>query len=338
MKPRATVVGAGSWGTALALVLHRNGHPVRLWSYEAEVARAIREEGENRAYLAGVPVPRDIQVSTDLGKALEGAELVVSVTPAQFVAKVMGEAAPHLDPDTIVVSASKGIEIGTLRRVDEVLASILPSRAAERLVILSGPSFALEVAKETPTAVVAASASEEARVAVQRAFVSPTFRVYTNADVVGVGLSGALKNVVAIAAGVCAGLDFGHNTQAALITRGLAEMTRLGVAMGAQPSTFYGLAGIGDLVLTCTGELSRNRTTGFRIGRGESVAAILADTRSVVEGVLTTPAAHALAKREGVEMPIVEQMNAILGGGKPPREAVQELMLRDPKPESELTR
>jgi len=334
MKARAAVVGAGSWGTALALLLHRNGHPVRLWSYEPEVARAIREEGENRAYLAGVPVPRDLAVTADLAEALRGAELVVSVTPAQFVGKVMGEAAPHIDPDTIVVSASKGIETGTLRRVDQILASILPERAGKRLVILSGPSFALEVAQETPTVVVAASASEEARVAVQRAFGSPTFRVYTNADVVGVGLAGALKNVIAIATGVCAGLGFGHNTQAAVITRGLAEMTRLGVAMGAQASTFYGLAGIGDLVLTCTGELSRNRTTGFRIGRGESVAQILADTRSVVEGVLTTPAAHALAAREGVEMPIVEQMNAILKEGKAPREAVQDLMLRDPKSES----
>jgi glycerol-3-phosphate dehydrogenase (NAD(P)+) len=311
---------------------------VRLWSYEAEVVRAIREERENRAYLAGVPVPRDIRVSTDLGETLEGAKLVVSVTPAQFVGKVMGEAAPHLEPDAIVVSASKGIETGTLRRVDEVLASILVDRAGERLVILSGPSFALEVAQETPTAVVAASASEGARMEVQRAFGSPTFRVYTNSDVTGVGLAGALKNVIAIAAGVSAGLGFGHNTQAALITRGLAEMTRLGVAMGARASTFYGLAGIGDLVLTCTGELSRNRTTGFRIGRGESAAEILADTRSVVEGVLTTPAAHALAIREAVEMPIVEQMDAILREAKPPREAVQELMLRDPKPESEINR
>jgi glycerol-3-phosphate dehydrogenase (NAD(P)+) len=332
------VIGAGSWGTALALVLHRNGHSVRLWSYEAEVARTIREEGENRAYLAGVPVPRDIAPTVDLEEALEGAELVVSVTPAQFVAKVMNEAAPHVGPDAIVVSASKGIETGSLRRVDEVLSSILPKRVGERLVILSGPSFALEVAQEKPTLIVAASASEEARVAVQRAFGSPTFRVYTNDDVVGVGLAGALKNVIAIAAGVCAGLGFGHNTQAALITRGLAEMTRLGVAMGAQASTFYGLAGIGDLVLTCTGELSRNRTTGFRIGRGESVEKILADTRSVVEGVLTTPAAHALARREGVEMPIVEQMNAILREGKAPWEAVQDLMLRDPKAESEITR
>jgi glycerol-3-phosphate dehydrogenase (NAD(P)+) len=309
---------------------------VRLWSYEEEVARTIREEGENRAYLAGVPLPPGIRVSTDLEETLVGAHLVVSVTPAQFVGKVIGEAARYLEPDAILVNASKGIENGTLRRVDEVLASLLPGQTAERLVVLSGPSFALEVAQEKPTAVVAASASEDARREVQQAFGSGNFRVYTNSDVAGVGLAGALKNVVAIAAGVSAGLGFGHNAQAALITRGLAEMTRLGVAMGAHTSTFYGLAGIGDLVLTCTGELSRNRTTGFRIGRGESVALVLRDTRSVVEGVLTTPAAHALARREGVEMPIVEQMDAILGQGKPPREAVQELMLRDPKPESEL--
>ncbi len=333
MTTSAAVVGAGSWGTALALLLHRNGHPVRLWSHETEVARSIRETGEN-PYLPGVTIPGEIGVSDRLEETLAGARLVLSVSPAQFVAKVMRGAAPSLESDAIVVSASKGIETGGLRRMDEVLASILPPEAARRIVILSGPSFALEVAREQPTVVVAASRSEEARLEVQRLMGSPSFRVYTNADVVGVGIAGALKNVIALAAGVCAGLDFGHNLQAALITRGLAEMTRLGVAMGAETSTFYGLAGIGDLVLTCTGELSRNRTVGFRLGKGETLAKILSEMRSVAEGVLTTPAAHLLAEREGVELPIVAQMNAILAEGKPPREAVQELMQRDPKAES----
>ncbi len=331
----AGVVGAGSWGTAIAHLLHENGHRVRLWSYEEDVVRTIRETNENRSYLPGVTLSPEIRVSGDLGDVVRGAELVVSVSPAQFVGQVMGEAGPHVDPAALVVSASKGIEIDTLRRMDQVLSEVLPRRASERLVILSGPSFAAEVARRQPTAVVAASASREARLEVQSIFRSPTFRVYTNPDVVGVELAGALKNVVALAAGVCAGLDFGHNTRAAVITRGLAEVTRLGVAMGAETSTFYGLAGIGDLVLTCTGELSRNRTVGARLGRGEKIDEILSEMKAVAEGVRTTPAAYALAKQFDVEMPIVEQMHAILERGKDPLEAVKELMLREPRPESD---
>ena len=331
----AAVVGAGSWGTALAHLLNGNGHRVRLWSYEEELVHSIQESGENRSYLPGVAFPPEIRVSSRLDEVVSGAELIVSVSPAQFVDRVMRDAAPDVDPGALVVSASKGIEIQTLRRMDEVLGEILPPQAAKRLVVLSGPSFASEVARGQPTAIVAASRSAEARLEVQRVFRSPTFRVYTNPDVVGVGLGGALKNVIALAAGLCAGLDFGHNTQAALITRGLAEITRLGVAMGAKTSTFYGLAGIGDLILTCTGELSRNRTVGTRLGRGETLETILSEMKSVVEAVRTTPAAHALAKRFDVEMPIVSQVNAILEEGKAPLDAVRELMLRDPRSESD---
>jgi glycerol-3-phosphate dehydrogenase (NAD(P)+) len=330
----AAVVGAGGWGTALAHLLHRNGHSVRLWSFDEDVARAIRETGENGIFLPGVALSPQIQVSGELEEVVSGAELVLSVSPSQFVGQVMERAAPYIDPGTLLVSASKGIEIATLRRMDEVLGEIFPTQA-DRMVVLSGPSFASEVAEGQPTLVVAASRSHEARLEAQRVFRSETFRVYTNPDVIGVEIGGALKNVIALAAGVCAGLGFGQNTQAALITRGLAEITRLGLAMGAQTSTFYGLAGIGDLVLTCTGESSRNRRVGTRLGGGETIGRILSDMKAVAEGVRTAAAAHALASRFEVEMPIVNQMYAILEEGKPPLEAVKELMLRDPRPESD---
>ena len=331
----AAVVGAGSWGTALAHLLSRNGHRVRLWSYEPRVVAELRESGENRTYLPGIRIPDAVRVSGRLEEVVAGAQLVVSVSPAQFVAEVMREAARYIDPRSLVVSASKGIETSSLRRMDEVLRAVLPGGTGRRLAVLSGPSFATEVAKGQPTAVVAASESREARLLVQRVFGSASFRVYTNPDVLGVELGGALKNVIALAAGVCAGLGFGHNTRTAVITRGLAEITRLGVAMGAVTSTFYGLAGIGDLVLTCTGELSRNRTVGFRLGRGEALRTILGEMHAVAEGVATTPATQALSRRYAVEMPIVGQMHAILEEGKDPLAAVHELMLRDPRPEPE---
>jgi glycerol-3-phosphate dehydrogenase (NAD(P)+) len=330
---KAAVVGAGSWGTALALVLHGNGHRVSLWSHEGDVVEAVAHDRENRIYLPGIPIPRDLRVTTALDEVLDDAELVVSVSPAQFVRQVMSGAAPHLRSDALVVSASKGIEIDTRLRMDQVLAELLPEETMARFSVLSGPSFALEVARQVPTAVVVASRSREARLRVQGLFTSERFRVYTNPDVVGVELGGAVKNVIALAAGVAAGLGFGHNTLAALITRGLAEITRLGEAMGAERETFSGLAGMGDLVLTCTGELSRNRTVGTRLGRGESLDEILSDMRAVAEGVRTAPAVRALARGHGVEMPIVEEVNAILEGTRTPLEAVGRLMLRDPKPE-----
>jgi glycerol-3-phosphate dehydrogenase (NAD(P)+) len=329
---RAAVVGAGSWGTALAALLAQRGHEVVLWSWEEEVAVAVNRDHAN-PYLAGVALPPALGATRDLRSAVSDATLVVSVSPSQFVGRVMAEAAPFLRDDAVVVSASKGLELDTLRRMDQVLAALLPPAAMARFCVLSGPSFAIEVANQAPTAVVVASGDAEAARAVQRLFQTASFRVYTNADVVGVELAGALKNVIALAAGVTAGLGYGHNTQAALITRGLAEITRLGVAMGAQRSTFSGLAGMGDLVLTCTGSLSRNRTVGFRLGRGETLDAILSDMKAVAEGVKTARAAHALAAREGVEMPIAEQVHAIVHEGRDPAEALRTLMARDPKPE-----
>jgi glycerol-3-phosphate dehydrogenase (NAD(P)+) len=330
---KAAVIGAGSWGTALALVLHGNGHRVSLWSHEEEVVESVRNEGENRVYFPGTPLPSDLEVTTSLERALDGAELVLSVSPAQFVHEVMGRAAPLMDPGALVVSASKGIEISSRRRMDQVLAELLPDPIMDRFCVLSGPSFAAEVARGVPTAVVVASRSLPARLRVQEIFSSSRFRVYTNPDVVGVELGGAVKNVIALAAGVAAGLGFGHNTLAALMTRGLAEITRLGVVMGAERETFAGLAGMGDLVLTCTGELSRNRTVGTRLGKGEGLDAILSDMRAVAEGVRTAPAVQALAREHEVEMPIVEEVNAILEGTRRPLDAVQNLMLRDLKPE-----
>jgi glycerol-3-phosphate dehydrogenase (NAD(P)+) len=327
------VVGAGSWGTALALLLHRNGHEVRLWSHDPEVVDEVDEFGENRTYLPGVPLPQGILVSRSLEAVVAGAPVVVSVSPSQFAGSVIREASPHFDDGVLMVSASKGIENDTLRRMDEVLVPLLPTGARERFCVLSGPSFAVEVAQGLPTAVVIAGASKEARLTAQAIFSSESFRVYTNSDVVGVELGGAVKNVIALAAGVVAGLGFGHNTLAALITRGLAEITRLGLAMGAEAATFSGLAGMGDLVLTCTGDLSRNRSVGVRLGRGEPLQAILDDMKAVAEGVRTTPAVHELSRRLGVEMPITAQVYAILNEGRDPGEAVRELMMRDPKPE-----
>jgi glycerol-3-phosphate dehydrogenase (NAD(P)+) len=329
---RATVVGAGAWGTALATVLARNGHEVRIWSYEAEVARSIDERREN-PYLGSVVLPAGIRAETDLAAAVGGAELVVSASPSQFVRGVMGAAAPYLGPDVLLLSASKGIELGTLLRMDEVLDAVLPAGVMRRFCVLSGPSFALEVAQDTPTAVVIAGRDLEATVGARDIFQTQWFRVYTSADVVGIEIGGAVKNVIALAAGITAGLGFGHNTLAALITRGLAEVTRLGVAVGAERSTFYGLAGLGDLVLTCTGGLSRNRTVGYRLGAGESLEQILEDMSSVAEGVKTTEAVYQLAQRHGVEMPITEQMYAILHEGRSPVDAVRTLMARDAKPE-----
>lgn len=332
-RVRATVVGAGSWGTTLALLLHRNGHEVTLWSFEESVVDEVKTTGRNRTYLPEIDLPSELRMTADLGDALEGAEVVVSVTPSQHVRAVMGRAAPFLRDDAILVSASKGIEIASLSTMDEVLREVLPEAAMQRFSVLSGPSFALEVAREQPTAVVVASASRDARLRVQSLFSNASFRVYTNADVMGVELGGALKNVIALAAGVAAGLGAGHNTRAALMTRGLAEIRRLGVAMGAEAPTFSGLAGMGDLVLTCTGELSRNRTVGFRLGQGESLDAILGEMKAVAEGVRTAPAVRALAERHGVEMPITAQVCAILEGRTDPATAVRDLMLRDPKPE-----
>jgi len=327
------VVGAGSWGTALAALLAKKGHKVDLWAREPEVVAEIRDFRENRTFLAGVALPAGITATDDLAEAAGGKDILLSVVPSQFVSSVFHGVSSHLDPKTQVVSASKGIEVATGRRMDEVFSSLLPREQAHALTFLSGPSFALEVSAEGPTAVVVASRSEQSALQAQGAFQTDYFRVYTNPDVLGVELGGALKNVIALAAGVIAGMGFGHNALAALMTRGLAEITRLGVAMGADPATFSGLAGMGDLVLTCTGALSRNRTFGYRIGQGEVAADILGSTKTVAEGVRTVQAVRALAEKYGVEMPISEEVHALLWEGRDPREALRNLMLRGPKPE-----
>ena len=330
---RVGVIGGGSWGTALAALLARKGHEACLWALEPEVAEQIGRSRENVSYLPGINLPETLRSTTDLGTALQDAEIVVSVSPAQFAGRVMAEAAPHIGDDAVIVSASKGIEITTLRRMDEVMSDILSPAQMDGFTVLSGPSFAVEVAKETPTAVVVASESRDAALTVQDLFQTQYFRVYTGNDVIGVELGGALKNVIALGAGVAAGLRCGHNTLAALITRGLAEMRRLGVAMGAQASTFSGLAGIGDLVLTCTGALSRNRTVGYRLGQGEPLETILGEMSAVAEGVATAHAVHDLATQYGVEMPIAEEVFGILTLGADPVQALKNLMERDPKPE-----
>ena len=327
------VIGAGSWGTALANLLAKKGFETILWSYEAEVAEAIRREHRNPNYLSEIVLDPGLQVTQSIPEAVRGAGVVVSVSPSHVVRGVMAEAAPHVADDALIVSASKGIEEGSLLTMDGVLAEVLGETHADRLAFLSGPSFALEVALEHPTAVTMASRSDVAAEQAQELFQTDYFRVYTAPDVPGVELGGSLKNVIAIAAGVVDGLGFGHNTRAALITRGLAEIPRLGVALGADPLTLAGLAGMGDLILTCTGQLSRNHTVGEELGRGRSIDEILAGMSMVAEGVRTTRAARELARRTGIEMPIVEEVYAVLYEGRPPREAVENLMLREPKPE-----
>jgi len=330
---KVAVVGAGSWGTALATVLSKKHHDVCLWAFESEVAEQINEGRENISYLPGIELPENLRSTAELATAIEGSEVVLSVSPAQVVGSVMAEAAPHIDDKALIVSASKGIETSTLRRMDEVLSDVLSPAQLDGFAVLSGPSFAREVASEVPTAVVAASERAEAGLAIQDLFQTDYFRVYTGSDVIGVELGGALKNVIALGAGVAAGLGCGHNTLAALITRGLAEMSRLGVAMGARPSTFSGLAGIGDLVLTCTGTLSRNRTVGYRLGQGESLEEILGEMSAVAEGVATASAVHDLAAQYRVEMPIAEEVYGIFTLGADPKEALKRLMERDPKSE-----
>lgn len=330
---RVAVVGAGSWGTALANLLAAKGEEVVLWSYEADVAAWIDGEHRNPRYLDGIALAPSLRATTSLEAAVRGAAFVVSVSPSHVVRRVMGEAAPFVAADAVVVSASKGIENDTLQTMDEVLAEVLPAGPGGRAVFLSGPSFAREVAEGHPTAVTAASRDEGAALAVQALFQTPRFRVYTTPDVRGVELGGALKNVIAIAAGIVEGQGYGHNTRAALITRGLAEITRLGVHLGADPLTFAGLAGMGDLILTCTGALSRNRGVGVELGRGRSLEEVLGGMVMVAEGVRTARSARDLAAREGIDMPIVGAVHDILFAGRTPREAMEALMGREPKAE-----
>lgn len=329
------VVGGGAWGSALAHVLAGKGPGVRLWVRDPELARAIDRGGENARYLPGVSLA-GVAATSDLAAALDGARLVVSAVPSHVVRAVMGASAARVDPDAIVVSASKGIEERTLKRMTEVLADVLGGE--RRLAALSGPSFAAEVGRGAPTAVTLAAHDPVVAESAREAFFAPRFRVYTSEDVVGVELGGAVKNVVAIATGIADGLDYGHNARAALITRGLAEISRLGSALGGQRLTFMGLAGLGDLVLTCTGDLSRNRSVGLRLARGEALESILAGTGQVAEGVRSTRSVRDLAARIGVEMPIVEQVHEMLYHAKSPQVVVEELMTRESKPEFQPAR
>ncbi len=327
---RIAVLGAGSWGTTLADLLARQGHDVLLWAYEAEVVRAVNQRHENTDFLVGCPLAPSLRATGDAAEAVADAPVVLSAAPSHAVRSVLAPLAGRLSPGAVVVSATKGLEVESLKLMHEVLGECLPGHP---LAVLSGPSFAREVYEGQPTAVVAAAADRATADITQQTFATGRFRVYTHQDVVGVELCGALKNVMAIAAGILEGLGLGHNPRAALITRGLAEMTRLGEAMGADPHTFAGLAGMGDLVLTATGSLSRNRALGVAVGQGTSLADYTAGHRTVAEGVNTARAGVALARRIGVELPITEKVAEVLFEGKPPREGIAELMERALKPE-----
>jgi glycerol-3-phosphate dehydrogenase (NAD(P)+) len=322
---RCAVVGAGAWGTALGDLLASNGHTVRLWALEADVVRAVNERHENPVFLPGFQLAESLVATQDHRETLAGAELVVYATPSQHLRSIARAGRNQVERNAVLAVASKGIEEKTLALMSDAVAEELKGSP---VVAISGPSFASEVAARQPTAIVAASLDATAARVVQDVLSSPAFRVYTHDDLIGVELGGALKNVMAVATGIVEGVGLGNNSRAALITRGLAEMTRLGVALGARASTFAGLAGIGDLVLTCTGALSRNRAVGVEVGKGKTLEQALAGKPTVAEGVVTTKSALALAQREGVEMPIATMVYRILFDGHSARSAVPELMAR----------
>ncbi len=337
---RIAVIGGGAWGTALAIVLARNHsqhkHEIRMWAFEKEVVESIRDTRVNSLFLPSNKVPEKVQITNDLAEALTGADIVVSVMPSHHCRRVFTAMAPHLRESMLFVSATKGIENDSLLRMSEIIFEVVRSKNgfSPRVGALSGPTFAKEVAQGDPTAIVIASSDDDLCHTVMSEFSDPGFRVYMNEDIAGVEYGGALKNVIAIAAGVCDGLGLGHNSVAALITRGLSEITRLAVACGARQQTLSGLAGMGDLVLTCTGGLSRNRSVGVELGRGSNLSEIIAGMHGMVaEGVLTTHAAMGLARKMQVEMPITELMYAILHDGKSPQAAIRELMARPGKVE-----
>ena len=334
---KIAVIGAGAWGTGLAIVLGRKGtHQVRLWAHETDVCETIAQTRINEKFLPGRQIPESVAATSDLSIALEGAEIVVSVMPSQHCRALFRRMLVMIPQSALIVSATKGLEENSLLRMTEVIADVLrrDDGFMPPIGTLSGPSFAQEVARGDPTAITIASQDGGLLRTVQQEFSDSTFRIYTNHDVTGVELGGALKNTVAIAAGICDGLGLGYNSAAALITRGLAEMTRLVVACGGKAETMAGLAGLGDLVLTCTGGLSRNRSVGVELGRGKKLPEIVAGMHGMVaEGIFTTTAAVGLARARGVEMPITEQMYAILHDGKSPREAIQALMMRSGKSE-----
>lgn len=330
---KLSIIGGGSWGTALAIVLSHQPRPISLWVYEPDLAARMCAARENDVFLPGFQLPENVQPTNDLGEALEQADVVLTVLPSEHCRALYRQMLPWLRPGMRFVSATKGLENTTLLRMSEVIRETAGERFAPSVAVLSGPTFAREVAAGNPTAVVVAS--EDAALAryVQQEFSGPSFRLYTNSDVAGVEYAASLKNVIAIGAGVCDGLRLGSNAVAALVTRGLAEISRLTCALGGRRETLAGLAGLGDLVLTCHGALSRNRTVGLQLAAGLPLGEILSAMRMVAEGVPTTRAALALARREGVEMPITAQMHAMMFEGRSPREAIRELMLRPFKAE-----
>jgi glycerol-3-phosphate dehydrogenase (NAD(P)+) len=334
------IVGAGAWGTGLAIVLGRNGrHHVKLWAHEPDVLESVRLRHFNDMFLPQCPIPESVSASGNLQDVLRDANIVVSAMPSQHCRALFQKMSPFLKPEMKFVSATKGLEESTLLRMTEVITSTVAAGCGfqPRVGALSGPSFAAEVARGDPTAITIASRDPELAETVQREFSDPRFRIYTNNDVVGVELGGALKNIIAISAGICDGLGLGHNSVAALITRGLAEITRLSVACGGRQETMAGLAGLGDLVLTCTGGLSRNRSVGVELGRGRRLPEIIAEMHGMVaEGVLSTKAAVGLARTHGVEMPIADQMYALLYEHKSAADAIQSLMTRTARSEISL--
>jgi glycerol-3-phosphate dehydrogenase (NAD(P)+) len=330
---RLAIIGAGSWGTALSIVLAPRFSEVRLWVYEQDLAARMSASRDNDVYLPGFPLPSNVTVVTELAAALEGAEIVLGVMPSHRARAVYTQMLPFLDDSMLLVSATKGLETASLLRMSEVIGQVISSRFKPKVAVLSGPTFAREVARGEPTALVVASADGDLAAMVQSAFSGASFRLYTNTDPIGVEIGGSVKNVVAIGAGVCHGLGLGSNALAALITRGLAEITRLALAAGGEARTLSGLAGLGDLLLTCTGALSRNRTVGLELAAGKSLSEIVGSMRMVAEGIETTKATVDLARRHGVEMPIARQMYAMLYEARAPREAIRQLMERSLKGE-----
>ena len=325
---KLAIIGGGSWGTALSIVLASRSESVTLWVYEKDLAGRMSQSRVNDIFLPDFRLPENIHVVTDLATALNSVDIVLGVMPSHHARGIYAAMLPHLTPSMILVSATKGLEQGSLLRMSEVIDHTIQPKFTPRVAVLSGPTFAREVAAGNPTAVVVASSNPEVARCVQEAFSGPSFRLYTNADPAGVEVGAALKNVIAIGAGICEGLNLGHNPTAALITRGLAEITRLAIAMGGQAKTLAGLAGLGDLVLTCSGDLSRNRYVGKELGSGRLLGEILGSMRMVAEGVETCASAVALGEKFGVDLPIIQQMHAVMGGQKSPRDAVRELMDR----------
>ena len=332
---KIAIIGGGSWGTALAIALTRSScaHRLALWAHSADVVEMLAARRVNEIYLSGFELPADVEVTGSLEKALAGASIVLGVVPSAHARAIYRAIRPYVAPDSIFVSATKGLEPDTHARISELIAEEIGLGSSIRIAVLSGPSFALEVAAGDPTAVVLASADPKLASAVQEEFSGPRFRLYTNDDVIGTEIAGAVKNVIAIAAGICTGLELGTNAVAALVTRGLAEMTRLAVALGGRRETLSGLAGVGDLILTATGELSRNRSVGIELGKGRDLADILGSTRRIAEGVGSAAATLELARRTEVEMPITEQVHAVLTAGRVTRDAIRELMERRLKQE-----